>query len=79
MAVKTIAVPTGIVVSVIAFLIMGLVGLVVAYEKRQDSDISVNRKALQASMAIAAHQDKALGIIAKDVENHKENLSVHTK
>jgi hypothetical protein len=72
-------VPRGIVITVISALIISVVSLVVYFEKRQDADIKVNTRSLQSTVQEMMKQDKAIGIIANDAKNHKENKTAHAK
>lgn len=83
MAGKTVAVPKTAIISVISVLVAALVSVGVFMmnthlegqkekDARQDSAIETNQQTV-------IQLDKASGIIAKDLENHKENNSAHAK
>ena len=64
-------------ITIIMALIGAIVGLVVTFEKRQDADIFTNTESIQITMKEMMKQDKAAGIIANDLKNHKDNRPTH--
>lgn len=66
-------------ISVISFLAIALISMIIFFEKKQTSNITGNTETLQTTMQQMMKQDKAAGIIAKDLENHKDNQTAHVK
>ncbi len=69
----------GTIVSLLSFGTKSYIQTKKEIDARQDGDISKQQDILTETMQQMMRQDKAVGIIAKDVENHKENESAHAK
>lgn len=70
MAKETIAVPRSLVITLMAALVCGLIGMVVYWAKGTESSIHTNQQAIMA-------QDKAVGIIQEWEKGHEKNKSAH--
>ncbi len=70
-------VPKKLVVTIISALMVVLISMIVFFEKKQDTDIKVTQQTLQTTMKELMQCDKAVGIIEKYNEGHKENASAH--
>lgn len=66
----TIAVPKSIIVTVIAALIMTVVGMIVYKAQNWDSAIQTNQQAIMV-------QDKAIGVVQEWSKGHEKNKSAH--